>query len=154
MGSEDVYSWSRTAASNATADTGINWAEGQPRNSVNNSARSMMAAIAKQFALQTGAIVTTGTDQNIQRFTSGVGYTAMPVNFFCRLKVGASLTNTGPPATLTLSMDGMSAAQVVTANGQPVPAGTFTDGGYVELLWDGSGWWRCLSSTKFSIPSA
>lgn len=39
-----IDSWSPTPATNATADGGaINWAEGQPPSSVNNSARQMLA---------------------------------------------------------------------------------------------------------------
>ena len=41
------FKWSRTAAANATADSTINWAEGQSPSSVNDSARALMAAAAK-----------------------------------------------------------------------------------------------------------
>jgi len=41
------FKWSKTAASNATADGTINWAEGQAPSTVNDSARAMMAAAAK-----------------------------------------------------------------------------------------------------------
>jgi len=54
MPSEDVQSWSPTAVNNGTADSGINWIEGMPRADVNNSARSMMAAIAKDRNLKNG----------------------------------------------------------------------------------------------------
>ena len=40
------YLWSRTAASNSTADSNVNWAEGQAPSSVNDSARAMMASLA------------------------------------------------------------------------------------------------------------
>jgi hypothetical protein len=40
------YKWSRTAASNATADSSVNWAEGQAPSSVNDSARALMASAA------------------------------------------------------------------------------------------------------------
>src|SRR5258707_5527034 len=42
-----LYKWSQTASADATADSTINWAEGQSPSSVNDSARAMMAAIAK-----------------------------------------------------------------------------------------------------------
>lgn len=47
-----VALWSTTASNNATADSasGINWAEGQAPSSVNDSARAMMAVIARDFA--------------------------------------------------------------------------------------------------------
>lgn len=44
-----LWQWSTTAANNATADPSINWQEGQPPSSVNDSARAMMAAIAAWF---------------------------------------------------------------------------------------------------------
>lgn len=42
-----LYKWSQTASADATIDSTINWAEGQSPSSVNDSARAMMAAIAK-----------------------------------------------------------------------------------------------------------
>ena len=56
-----LYKWSQTAASNATADPSINWQEGQAPSSVNDSARAMMASVAKHRDDIAGAIVTGGT---------------------------------------------------------------------------------------------
>ena len=113
MPGENVQDWSITAANNSTADTSINWAEGQPRASVNNSARSMMAAHAKDRNLQNGSIVTGGT-ANAQTFTSGVGYTVIPTGLRVLLQVGAGLTNTGGA---TLDMDGIGPKPVFDASG-------------------------------------
>lgn len=44
-----LYQWSTTPANNATAATAINWAEGQPPSSVNDSARQMMADVATWY---------------------------------------------------------------------------------------------------------
>ncbi|MFM0263334.1 tail fiber domain-containing protein [Paraburkholderia sediminicola] len=44
-----MYQWSTTPASNASAGA-INWAEGQPPSTVNDSARQMMADVATWFA--------------------------------------------------------------------------------------------------------
>ena len=51
-----LYKWSRVAASDATADSSINWQEGQAPSSVNDSARAMMAATAKYRDDIAGAI--------------------------------------------------------------------------------------------------
>ncbi|GAA5100542.1 phage tail protein [Bartonella acomydis] len=51
-----IYDWSLTASENAYADEGINWAEGQPPSSVNDSARAMMQRI-KEYLLDNGGVI-------------------------------------------------------------------------------------------------
>jgi len=137
MPGEDLYSWSTTAATNANADTAINWAEGQPRASVNNSARSVLAAIAKFRDLLKGTIVTTGT-ANAQAFVSPIGYTtAVPTGLRALLKIGPGLTNTG---VTTLSMDGIAAAPVKNKAGGDLIGGELVAGGYIEVIYDGTNW--------------
>lgn len=136
MPGENIQDWSKTAASNGTADTLINWAEGQPRASVNNSARSMMAAHAKNRDLNNGSYVTGGT-ANVQTFTSGIGYTAMPTALRVLLKIGPLLTNTD---TVTLNMDGIGPFTVYTQFSQPLPPGTLRADSYAEFLWQGTSW--------------
>ncbi|CAF26567.1 phage tail protein [Bartonella quintana] len=53
-----IYDWSLEAAENAYADVNINWAEGQPPSSVNNSARVMMQRI-KEYLLDNGGVMET-----------------------------------------------------------------------------------------------
>jgi microcystin-dependent protein len=55
------WKWSRTASSNATADSTINWAEGMAPSAVNDSARAMMARLAEWRDDVSGTIVTAGT---------------------------------------------------------------------------------------------
>ena len=59
--SSGLYTWSQTAASNANADSTINWAEGQAPSSVNDSARALMAGVAKYRDDISGAIITGGS---------------------------------------------------------------------------------------------
>ena len=56
-----LYKWSQTASADATADSTINWAEGQSPSSVNDSARGMMAAVSKYRDDTSGALITGGT---------------------------------------------------------------------------------------------
>lgn len=55
------WSWSKTAASNATADGTINYAEGQAPSSINDSARAAMARTAEWRDDISGTITTGGT---------------------------------------------------------------------------------------------
>jgi hypothetical protein len=57
----DVTAWSTTAASNASADSSINWAEGQAPSTINDSARAMMAALKSMLLDQSGSINSTGS---------------------------------------------------------------------------------------------
>ena len=133
---EDIQAWSVTASSNGTSDPLINWAEGQARASVNNSARSQMAAHAKNRNLINGSIVTTGT-ANAQQFLSGLTYTTIPTNLVVRLKIGTGLTNDAP---VTLNMDGLGATSIKTADGLDCRGGELVGDGYVDLLYNGTNW--------------
>lgn len=57
----DFYDWSQVAASNDFADTTINWGENQDPDTVNNSARAMMARLAMFRDDLAPARSTTGT---------------------------------------------------------------------------------------------
>jgi len=132
---EDVQAWSTTAGNNSNSDPLINWAEGQPRASVNNSARSQLAAHAKDRNLHNGSITTGGT-ANAQTFTSGVGYTgAVPTGLRVLLKAG--LTNT---SATTLTMDSIADVAVKDQLGNDIGPGVFTIGRYVELIYNGTNW--------------
>ena len=138
MPGEDIFSWSTTAADNATADLGTRWPEGMARNLVNNSARGLMAALAKNRDLRVGAKTTDGL-ANAQTFLSGVGYTvdAVPIGLRVLLKVGSGLTNTGPT---TLNVDVTGAVAVKTMLGKELAGKEFTENAYVEVLYDGTNW--------------
>jgi hypothetical protein len=136
MPGENILDWSTTAASNGSADTSINFAEGQTRASLNDSCRSVMAAIAKDRNLKNGSITTGGT-VNAQTFSSGLTYISVPSGLRVTLKVGAALTNT---AAMTLNMDGIGAVAVKNMLGTDLIAGDWTAGGYVDILYDGTNW--------------
>ena len=136
MPGENIQDWSITATNNSNSDSSINFAEGQARASVNNSARSMMAAHAKDRNLKNGSIVTGGT-ANAQTFTSGLNYTTVPTGLVVKLKIGPALTNTG---ATTLNMDGIGAVAVKDQLGVDLAAGMLVAGGYVEFLYDGTNW--------------
>jgi hypothetical protein len=148
MPGENIQDWSVTAANNGTADSAINWAEGQARNTVNNSARSMMAAHAKQRNLQNGSIVTSGT-ANAQAFFSGLNYTApIPTGLRVLLKIGPTLTNT---AAATLEMDGLGPVAIKSIYGTPLTGGEMLAGSYAEFLYDGTNWLLLRASLRVNV---
>ena len=134
MPGEDIQSWSTTAANNANADIGINWAEHQARDSVNNSARSMMAAHAKSRNLQNGSITTTGSG-NAQAFASGIPYTVAPTGLRVLLKMGFS--NTGPA---TLNMDSIGDVAIKDISGADLGLNALAGGSYAEFIYNGTNW--------------
>jgi len=136
MPGEDIQSWSKTALDNGNSDTLINWLEGQARATVNNSARSMMAALAKARDLQDGSIVTAGT-ANAQTFISGVGYTSVPTGLRVLLKIGPALTNTG---ATTLNMDSIGAVAVKTQAAIDFVGNELIAGSLREFCYDGTNW--------------
>ena len=137
MPDEDIWSWSTTAAANGTADTGISWPEGQTRASVNNSARAMMAAHAKNRNLLSGNIVTTGT-ASAQRFLSGINYTVIPTGLQAVLKIGTGLTSVEGTVT-TLNMDSIGDIPVKNQRGESVEEGLVA-GTYAHFIYDGTNW--------------
>src|SRR5213593_1805553 len=107
------WKWSRTAANNATADSSINWAEGQAPSSVNDSARAMMARVA-EWRDDLGGITTGGTSTAYTVATNRVFASAavMDKAIVCFIPH----TTCGPDATL--AVDGLTARQIRTATGE------------------------------------
>jgi microcystin-dependent protein len=129
-----LWKWSRTTASNASADASINWAEGQPPSSVNDSARAMMAATAKYRDDIAGATLTSGTS---------TAYTLSTWQLFDSLAHldGAMLAFT-PHATngavVTLNVDSTGAKPLRPAPSVELPSGTLIQGTPYVATYNGS----------------
>lgn len=118
------WKWSRSAASNATADGSINWAEGQAPSTVNDSARAMMAAAAKFRDDISGAITTGGTS---------TAYTVSSYqNFDTLANMNGAMIAFTPHATnggtCTLNVDGLGAKPLRSAPSTELPAGVLVQG--------------------------
>jgi microcystin-dependent protein len=129
-----LYKWSQTAASDATADSTINWAEGQSPSSVNDSARAMMAATAKYRDDISGAIVTGGTS---------TAYTVASYQVFDTLAhLGGQMIAFTPHATngatVTLNVDGLGAKPLRSAPSVELTAGVLVQGTPYLALYNNS----------------
>jgi microcystin-dependent protein len=119
-----LYKWSQTASSDATADSTINWAEGQAPSSVNDSARAMMAATAKYRDDIAGAIVTGGTSTAYTVSSYEVFDT--PAHLNGQMIAFAPHATNG--ATVTLNVDSLGAKPLRSAPGVELLAGTIIQG--------------------------
>jgi microcystin-dependent protein len=129
-----LYKWSQTASADASADSTINWAEGQAPSSVNDSARAMMAATAKYRDDISGVIATGGTS---------TAYTVTSYQVFNSLanmsgKVIAFTPHTTNGATVTLNVDGLGAKPLRSAPSTELPAGVLVQGTPYFALYNNS----------------
>ncbi|MBV9064271.1 MAG: tail fiber protein [Methylobacteriaceae bacterium] len=146
-----LYKWSQTAASDATADSTINWAEGQAPSSINDSARAMMAATAKYRDDIAGAIVTAGTS---------TAYTVSSYEAFDTLahlsgQMIAFTPHTTNGATVTLNVDSLGAKPLRTAPNTELLAGTIIQGTpYVAVYnnTDGAFYLQGFYANPYLIP--
>src|ERR1700751_4048782 len=99
------WKWSRTASSNANADSTINWAEGMSPSSVNDSARAMMARTAEWRDDVSGTITTGGTS-TAYTVTSNQGFDTLA---HLSGAMVAFVPHTSCGATVTLNVDGLGA---------------------------------------------
>lgn len=125
-----LWRWSQTANSNTVADSTVNWQEGQSPGSVNDSARAMMAAIAKYRDDMSGNVVTDGlataytvsTNQTLTALTDGFSITT-------RMNV---TSGTAP----TLNVDSLGAKAIATVYGTAIPNGALLEGGIYTFTYD------------------
>jgi len=128
------YNWSRTAASNATADSTVNWAEGMAPSAVNDSARAMMASTAAFRDDIAGAIATGGTS---------TAYTVTSYQIFDSLahlngQMIAFTPHATNGATVTLNVDGLGAKPLRSAPSVELPAGVLVQGTPYAALYNSS----------------
>jgi microcystin-dependent protein len=142
-----IISWSQTAATNATADSNVNWAEGQAPSTVNDSARAMMASAAKWRDDITGVNVTAG---------SGTAYTLTSNQVIAANVDGMTIqftpgtTNTGD---VTLSIDGQTARRICFRTGTALAAGVLISGSLYQVTYRAATTEYLLHSFDSSLAS-
>jgi microcystin-dependent protein len=128
--SATMWKWSQTAATNSSSDSTINWAEGQAPSSVNDSARAVMAAIAKyrddvSGSAPSNAILEVGGTSTAYTLTSNQTITANTNGFTVTFRVGSGLTN---GAAVTLAVDSQTARAIQGINGTNLTGGELVEG--------------------------
>lgn len=118
------WQWSKTAASNANADSTINWAEGMPPGVVNDSARAMMARTA-EFRDDTNGSLTTAGTSTAYTVSSNQGFDSLAHMDKQTITVVFHTTSGAAP---TLSVDSLSAEPLRIASGVAPPTGAFVEG--------------------------
>lgn len=123
MATAGVPLWSKTASSNASADPAVNWAEGMAPAGVNDSARAMMASVAKwrddlygltTSGTSTAYTVTTNATYASASVMSGAVFTIIP--------------HTTSGASPTLAVDSLTARALNASTGVAVPTGALVSG--------------------------
>lgn len=123
MATSGVPLWSTTASSNSSADPAVNWAEGMAPSAVNDSARAMMASVAKWrddlYGLTTAGsstafTVTTNATYASAAAMSGAVFTIIP--------------HTTSGASPTLAVDSLTARALNVSTGVAVPTGALVSG--------------------------
>jgi hypothetical protein len=125
-----LFKWSTTAATNDDVDSSVNWQEGQSPGSVNNSARAMMAAIAKFRDDAAGNLVTAGSS-TVYTLTTNQVFTALTDG----IAVTARMDETSG-ATPTLNVDGLGAKSIASIYGTAIPTGYLLGGGVYTFVYD------------------
>jgi microcystin-dependent protein len=145
-----LWKWSTAPGSNANSDSTINWAEGQAPSSVNDSARAMMAAIAKYRDDLAGTITTGGT---------GIAYTVTSNQGFDSFasmsgKTIAFVPHATNGATVTLNVDGLGAKPLRSAPGVELSAGVVVQGTpYMATYYHPTEWILVgLAGLAWSVP--
>ena len=123
-----LYRWSQSQGSNSSADPTINWAEGQAPSTVNDSARAMMAAVAKYRDDTAGAIVTGGastayTVSSFEGFDTLAHLSGQVIGFV------PNITSTNAVGVdVTLNVDGLGAKPIRMQPNVTLPGGTLISG--------------------------
>jgi microcystin-dependent protein len=146
-----LWEWSKTAASNSTADSTINWAEGQAPSTVNDSARSMMARIAEYRDDISGVIVTGGAS-TAYTVTSNQVFDSLAHMDGAMIAFTPHTTSGDAP---TLNVDGLGAKKIRIVPSVDIPGGALVEGTpYVATYYNTAGEFilHNLGGNPYSVP--
>lgn len=133
--SSAYWQWSKTPASNASADPSINWAEGMSPSSVNDSARAMMARSAEQRDDVSGLLVTSGSS-TAYTVTTNQGLCPTPATAPTNGQLLTVTVNAVNGTSPTFAPDTCTAAPIQSSPGVAVPSATLIQGSPYTLKYD------------------
>ena len=148
----DIYKWSTTASSNASADSDIDASEGMSPGLVNDDIRAMMARLA-EFRDDISGTITAGGSANALTATANSSFTAYADGrIICLIAANTSTS------TATLNVNSIGAKNIYYVNSASVTslsAGAIISGGlywfqYNEALNSGAGGWMLLNPSVVS----
>lgn len=128
-----LMTWSQVPASNATADSNINWAEGMAPSQVNDSARAVMASAAKWRDDLSGTNVTSGSSAAHTLNTNQI-CTALTSGYTVSFRFGFP-TNTNA----TLAVDGLAAVPLQIYPGTNLSGQEFQAGSIGSFTYSSTG---------------
>lgn len=146
-----VVSWSQTAATNATADSAVNMAEGMAPSAVNDSVRALMASVAKWRDDQAGSLLTGGTSTAYTLTTNQV-FASLAAMSGQSIRVRFHTTN---GAAATINVDGLGAKSIYVDN--VAVAGILITNSVWDMVYDNSlpGWIIAnLANSSYTPPGA
>lgn len=129
-----VASWSKTAATNASSDSAVNFAEGQAPSSVNDSARGLMASVAK-YRDDTAGTLTTGGTSTAYTLTTNQSFASLTALDGMELTVRFNATNGAAP---TLAVDSLTAKPIQVSSTVAVGTGVILINSIWALTYDNS----------------
>lgn len=139
----NIQAWTKSAANNDDADADINWSEGQDPGTVNNSARGMMAAIAKYADDRDGRLSAGGT-ANAITLTTNQGLSASHIAAGLTLAFRVTATNTG---AVTLNPDSIGAVAIVDQSGNALTGGELVVQSIATVMYNNNtSNWRLVSA--------
>ena len=137
--------WSQTAATNASVDSNVNWAEGMAPSQVDDSARAQMASAAKWVSDNNGTLVTSG---------STTAYTVVTNQVAGAATAGYTVTiqfHATNDSSATLNQDGLGAAPLQTIPGTNVTLGEFQKGSIHRFTYSSTGTGQWIESAGVAI---
>jgi hypothetical protein len=145
-----IASWSQTAATNSSADSAVNWSEGQLPSTVNDSGRGLMASGAK-YRDDTAGSLTTGGTSTAYTLTTNQVFASLTALDGMELSVKFNATNGAAP---TLAVDGLTAKAINVSHATAVGTGVILANSVWGLTYNNSNNCFLLRSVPAKIQDA